>query len=95
MVVGLLELLHHLQQKKQKRPKRHVVNETVMKVEVHDQIPIIYPVQRCYQPLKDRKSYSQHPNSSMLTMNDRKQRVILPGLLIWKNGRNQTYYVYC
>ena len=45
----------------------HGKNVTVKRVEVHDQIPIIYPVQRCYQPLKDRMSYSQYPYSSMLT----------------------------
>ena len=70
VVVGLLEL-HHFQRKSQRTLKRHVENVTAKKVEVHGQIPITYPVQRCYQPLKDRKSYSQHPNSSILTMNGR------------------------
>jgi hypothetical protein len=62
VIVGLRKLHHHLQQRKQRTLKRqHEENVTAKKVEVHDQIPIAYPVQRCYQPLKDHKSYSQHP----------------------------------
>jgi hypothetical protein len=68
-VVGLRDPYQLIYNRKKKRTleMERVENVTAKRAEVHDQIPISYPVQRCYQPLKDHMSYSQHPNSSMLT----------------------------
>jgi hypothetical protein len=54
-VVGLRDLVQLLYNRKKKRTleMQRVDIVSAKRAEVHDQIPIIYPVQRCYQPLKD------------------------------------------
>lgn len=75
-MAGLRELLRLRKRKQRTLEIRHVENAIVKRVEVHDQIPISYPVQQCCQLLKDPMKYLQHPDSSYVNMKIRRQRII-------------------